>query len=136
MEKCIYVFIKSISELSEKYFYADKTFNLLKIYLKSVGQDYFYRSSSILGEIPYNTDFLKKLTSIYKSSLVSLRLPSNENYTYDILEYTNSESDNSPTEYSNTVLTWDQLYNLLDFFQQIWDNEYAFNFDNIFQELR
>ena len=136
LEKCIYVFMKSMSKLSEKYFYADKTFNLLKIYLKSVGQDDFYRSSSILGEIPYNTDFLKKLTFIYKLSLASLRLPSNENYTYDISEYTNSESDNSPTEYSNTVLTWDQLYNLLDFFQQIWDNEYACNFDNIFQEPR
>ena len=61
LEKCIYVFMKSMSELSLKYLYFDKTFNLLKIYFKFVCRDDFYRSISTLGKIPYTADFLKNL---------------------------------------------------------------------------
>lgn len=42
LEKCIYVLMKSMSKLSLKYLYADKTFNLLKIYLKFFCRHDFY----------------------------------------------------------------------------------------------
>lgn len=137
LEKCIYVFMKSMSNLSVKYFYADKTFNLLKVYLKIVGQGDFYTSSSTLGKIPYTADFLKKLTCIYESSLKSLKLPSNEKYSYDLSEYVSSEFPDSFTGDITNVFTCDQLFNLLDFSQQIWDNEFAHSLsDIIFHDIR
>ena len=53
--------MKSMSKLSLKYLYFDKTFNFLKIYFKFVCRDDFYRSSTTLGKIPYTADFLKNL---------------------------------------------------------------------------
>lgn len=75
-----------------------KTFGLLKSYLRIVCQ-MTYRSSSILGKLPFTADFLKKLTTIYESTLASLT-PSNENYTHDLSEYANSEFIHLPTEIS------------------------------------
>lgn len=131
LEKCIYVFMKSMSKISVKYVYAERTYHLLKIYLKIVSQKEFYTSKSTLGKLPYTTDFLKKLTSIYGSSLKRLEVSSKEKYSYDLSEYVSSESIDSPEgDITDFSLTCDKLlslldFSLLDFSQQIWVNEFV-----------
>lgn len=88
-------------------------------------------SSTTLGKIPYTADFLKKLTSIYVSSLANLKLSSSKNYTYDLSEYACSYSVDLPTGDNSNWFTYDQLCSLLDFGQQIWDNEFASNFSDV-----
>lgn len=123
--------MKSMSKLSLEYFYADKTFSLLKIYLKFVCRADFYVSSPTIGNTPYTAEFLNKLTSIYESSLMNLMLSSNENYTYDLSEFFCCESIDSHVEDIVNDFTCFQSYSLLDFGQQIWDNEFAYNFNDI-----
>ena len=57
--------------------------------------------------------------------------PSGENYTQDLSEYACSYSVDLPTGDNSNWFTYDQLCSLLDFGQQIWDNEFASNFSDV-----